>query len=65
MQDRNDRDVKGRGRRNGLAVIGVALVLGIATLSAYMLSGNDATVKPATGTAQAMALASSNASTPD
>lgn len=62
MQDRNDRDVKGR---NGLAVIGIALVLGIATLSAYMLSGNDASVKPATGTAQAMALASSDASTPD
>lgn len=65
MLDRNDRNVKGRGRRNGLAVVGMALVLGIATLSAYMLSGEDATVKPATGTAQAMALASSNASTPD
>lgn len=68
MRDRDDHDVQGRtGRsgRSGLAVVGVALFLGIATLSAYILSNNDATVKPASGTAQAMALAGSNASTPD
>ena len=39
--------------------MGMALVLGVAALSAYALSGKDAPVKPATGTAQAMALASS------
>jgi hypothetical protein len=63
-----DDEGNGRTRRHGrssLAVVGMALVLGIATLSAYILSDNDTTVKPASGTAQAMALASSNSSAAD
>jgi hypothetical protein len=61
-------DGNGRAGRHGLsslAVVGMAIVLGIATLSAYVLSDKETTVKPASGTAQAMALASSNSSTAD
>lgn len=62
MRNLGDDDRNGRARGhggNGLAIMGMALVLGVAALSAYALSGKDAPVKPATGTAQAMALASS------
>lgn len=55
-----DEDKKMPARRHGVgnfAVLGMALVLGIATLCAYVISGKDAPVKPASGSAQAMALA--------
>ena len=68
MRYRDDRDGQKRtssSGHNGLAVIGAALFLGLATLSAYIVSNNHTTIKPASGTAQAMALASSNSSSPD
>jgi len=47
----------------GLGVLGIALILGVAAVSAYAISDKDAPVKPASGSAQAMALASSKSST--
>jgi len=44
------------------AILGLAIVLGIATLSAYYISGKESPVQPANGAAQAMALASSKSS---
>ncbi|MFP5433050.1 MAG: hypothetical protein ACLGIM_08025 [Alphaproteobacteria bacterium] len=38
------------------------IVLGVATLSAYYISGKDTPVQPASGAANAMALASSKPS---
>ena len=61
MRYEDDNDGKGRRHRRGpsnLALVGMAAILGIASLSAYLLSG-DTPVKPASGTAQAMALAGS------
>lgn len=61
-----DEDKKKPTRHRGvgnLAVFGMAMVLGIAAFSAYVISGKDAPVKPASGSANAMALASSKPAT--
>jgi hypothetical protein len=54
---------KGWGR-GGLSGLGVAMVLVVAAVSAYAISHKDAPVKPASGSAQAMSLASSKSTTP-
>ncbi|MEC3909929.1 hypothetical protein U5A82_05415 [Sphingobium sp. CR2-8] len=56
--DEDDKPARRRGVGN-FAVLGVAAILGIAAVSAYVISGKDAPVKPASGSANAMALASS------
>lgn len=43
--------------RNLLTILGAALVIGGGALAASVLADRPAVVKPATGTAQAMALA--------
>lgn len=47
-----------------MGVLGTALILGVATMGAHALSRKDAPVKPASGAAQAMALASSKTPAP-
>ena len=56
--DENKKPARRRGVGN-FAVLGMAMILGVAALSAYVISGKDAPVKPASGSAQAMALAGS------
>lgn len=66
MRNMNDRDGKAPRRSritSNIAILGTAAVLGVAALSAYAISGKDASVKPASGAAQAMALASSKPAT--
>lgn len=57
----SDHEKRPGGRRGtvGLGVLGIAAILVIAVVSAYAVSDKDAPVKPATGAANAMALASS------
>ncbi|MEG8222944.1 hypothetical protein OSJ57_20350 [Sphingomonas sp. HH69] len=55
----NSGQRSGRGNR---AILGLVIVLGVATLSAYYISGKDRPVQPASGAANAMALASSKPS---
>lgn len=57
-RDSNKADRKFSGSL--AAVAGVAAILAIASISAYSMSGKSAVVKPASGSAQAMALASSD-----
>ncbi|CAM8624028.1 MULTISPECIES: hypothetical protein [Sphingobium] len=65
MRNFDDQNLKTPARRRGvgnLAILGMAMILGVAALSAYVISGKDAPVKPASGSAQAMALAGSKPS---
>ena len=67
MRKFDDREETGRPRRRGaigMGVLGTALILGAATMGAHALSRKDAPVKPASGAAQAMALASSKTPAP-
>lgn len=50
------RDPSGQ-RRSILAILGMAAIIGGGVIAATTLSHRTAAVKPATGTAQAMALA--------
>lgn len=64
----NDKGHSGKKRRHRsrkviVAVWGVAIVLSVASLSAYYISGKEKPVQPGNGVAQAMALASSKSST--
>ncbi|MFZ2995652.1 hypothetical protein [Sphingobium sp.] len=60
FDDRDRNEPAHRHGRNLAAIAGVAAVLAIASISAYSMSGKNAPVKPASGSAQAMALASSH-----
>jgi hypothetical protein len=59
----DDKQPSRRRARGGLSGLGVAMVLAVAAVSAYAISHRDSPVKPASGSAQAMALASSKSST--
>lgn len=60
FDDRDPNEPAHKHGRNLAAVAGVAAVLAIASISAYSMSGKTAPVKPASGSAQAMALASTH-----
>jgi hypothetical protein len=64
MRNFDDEKQPRRKGRGGLSGLGVAMVLVVAAVSAYAISHKDAPVKPASGSAQAMSLASSKSTTP-
>lgn len=67
MRNFDDHEGTGPKRRRGaigMGVLGIMMILGVAAAGANALSHKDATVKPASGAAQAMSLASSKSSTP-
>lgn len=63
FDDRDDNKPTPRHSSAGLSGLGIAMVLGVAVVSAYALSHKNAPVKPASGSAQAMSLASFKPST--